>query len=62
LKESAKRESLLKHVAKELDDYAQHKKDGTLEEYREESFEYVMELLAGMYKKFTFEEEKEHAA
>ncbi len=52
----------MKHVAKELSDYAQHKKDGTLNEYREESFEYVMELLSGMYKRATFEEEKEHAA
>lgn len=62
MKESAKRDPLLKHVAKELSDYEQHKKDGTADEYREDSFEHVMELLAGMYKKFTFEEEKEHAA
>jgi hypothetical protein len=54
--------SLLQHVSKELSDYAQHKRDGTVDEYREDSFEYVMELLAGMYKKATFEEEKEHAA
>lgn len=62
MKESQKREKLLKHVAKELSDYEQHKNDGTLDEYREDSFEYVMELLAGMYKKATFEEDKEHAA
>ncbi|MHA7967738.1 hypothetical protein ACX93W_26855 [Paenibacillus sp. CAU 1782] len=55
---------LLDHILKELSDYAEHRKDGTLEEYRngKGNLEFNMELLDRCYKELSSKEEERHAA
>lgn len=62
MKDMSRRERLLKHVAKELSDLLEHRKDKQLHEYIDDSADYLIELLTRMVIELSIEEEKEHAA